>query len=102
MDALDAGAVNAHADAVVASAGGLDISFNLISHDDKQGTPLAQIPVDDFLQPVMIALRSQLLTAQAARHMTAQGSGVILMFGGKGNRLQHYLWPRSRLTRKDL
>jgi len=87
VDALDAAAINAHADAMVASAGGLDISFNLISHDDKQGTPLAQIPVDDFIQPVVIALRSQLLTAQAAaRHMSAQGSGVILMFGGKGNR----------------
>jgi len=87
VDALDAAAINQHADAVAATAGGLDISFNLISHDDKQGTPLAEIPVDDFTRPVMIAMRSQLLTAQAAaRHMITQGSGVILMFGGAGNR----------------
>ena len=40
VDALDETAVDEHADAVVASAGGIDISFNLISVGDVQGTPL--------------------------------------------------------------
>jgi len=33
VDALDGRAVDEHADAVAASAGGIDVSFNLISHD---------------------------------------------------------------------
>jgi hypothetical protein len=36
LDALDQVAVDEHADAVVAEAGSLDISFNLISHDYVQ------------------------------------------------------------------
>jgi enoyl-[acyl-carrier-protein] reductase (NADH) len=37
------------------------------------------MPFDDFVDPVMIALRSQFLIARAAaRHMTKRGSGVIL------------------------
>src|SRR5919106_5209941 len=41
VDALDETAVDEHADAVAASSGGVDISFNLISHGDVHGTPLA-------------------------------------------------------------
>ena len=33
VDALDGRAIDEHADAVAASAGGIDVSFNLISHD---------------------------------------------------------------------
>jgi 3-oxoacyl-[acyl-carrier protein] reductase len=43
VDALDERAVDQHADAVATSAGGIDISFNLISYGDVQGTPLAEI-----------------------------------------------------------
>jgi 3-oxoacyl-[acyl-carrier protein] reductase len=39
VDALDERAVDRHADAVAAKAGGIDVSFNLISHGDVQGTP---------------------------------------------------------------
>jgi NAD(P)-dependent dehydrogenase (short-subunit alcohol dehydrogenase family) len=87
VDALDEQAVNQHADAVAADAGSLDISFNLISHGDVQGTPLAEMPLADFERPVVAAVRTQFLTARAAaRHMIRQGSGVILMFGGRGGR----------------
>ncbi|MEA2589145.1 MAG: 3-oxoacyl-[acyl-carrier protein] reductase [Actinomycetota bacterium] len=37
VDALDERAVDEHADAVAATAGAIDISFNLISHGDVQG-----------------------------------------------------------------
>jgi 3-oxoacyl-[acyl-carrier protein] reductase len=85
LDALDETAVDEHADSVAAKAGSIDISFNAISHGDVQGTPLADMSVDDFMRPVVTALRSQFLTAKAAaRHMTRQGSGVILLFGGLG------------------
>jgi 3-oxoacyl-[acyl-carrier protein] reductase len=42
--------------------------------------------LDDFMQPVVTALRTTFLTATAAgRHMQRQGSGVILIFGGDGD-----------------
>ena len=43
VDALDEQAVEKHADAVAEKAGGIDISFNLISYGDVQGTALAEI-----------------------------------------------------------
>jgi 3-oxoacyl-[acyl-carrier protein] reductase len=87
VDALDEKAVNEHADAVAGEAGSIDISFNLISYDDVQGTPLAEMSLEDFERPVVTAVRTQFLTARAAaRHMIGQGSGVILTFGGSGGR----------------
>lgn len=87
VNALDEQAVERHTDAVAATAGSLDISFNLISHGDVQGTPLAELSLDDFERPVLTAVRSQFLTARAAaRHMIRQRSGVILTFGGRGGR----------------
>ena len=84
VDALDERAVDEHADAV-AAAGGIDVSFNLISHGDVQGTPMAEMAADDYLRPVVTAVRTTFLTARAAaRHMARQGSGVILIFGGSG------------------
>jgi short chain dehydrogenase len=50
VDALDEKAVDEHADA--ASAGGIDISFNLISHGDVHGTPMADMDLEDYARPV--------------------------------------------------
>lgn len=87
VDALDEHAVNSYVDAVAEKAGNIDISFNLISYGDVQGTPLAEMTLEDFQQPVMTAVRTQFLTSKAAaRHMIRQGSGVILTFGGPGGR----------------
>ncbi|MFE2494777.1 SDR family NAD(P)-dependent oxidoreductase [Streptomyces scopuliridis] len=86
LDALDERAVDAHADDVAERAGGIDISFNLISHNDVQGTPLAEMALADFERPVVTALRTNFLTARAAaRHMKPRRSGVILVFGGYGD-----------------
>ena len=91
VDALDETAVDEHADAVAASAGSFDISFNLISHGDVQGTPLAEMRLEDFERPVLTAVRTMFLTSRAAaRHMMRQGSGVILLFGGYGDPLPGY------------
>ncbi|HEV2778865.1 MAG TPA: SDR family oxidoreductase [Actinophytocola sp.] len=91
LDALDERAVDEHADAVAARAGSVDISMNLISIGDVQGTPLAEMAVGDFLQPIVNLMRSAFLTARAAaRHMIRQGSGVILMFGGDGDPVRDY------------
>ena len=86
VDALDGRAVDGHADAVAASAGGIDISFNLISHGDVHGTPMAEMDLEDYARPVVTAVRTTFLTWRAAaRHMIRQGSGVILAFGGSGD-----------------
>jgi NAD(P)-dependent dehydrogenase (short-subunit alcohol dehydrogenase family) len=88
VDALDEAAVDAHADAVAASAGSLDVSINMITHGDVQGTPLAEMALADFEAPVHAAVRTLFLTARAAaRHMIRQRSGVILLFGGYGDPL---------------
>jgi NAD(P)-dependent dehydrogenase (short-subunit alcohol dehydrogenase family) len=91
VDALDAVAVDEHADSVAAEAGGIDISFNLITHGDAQGTPMAEMELEDYVRPVVTAVSTTFLTARAAaRHMMGRGSGVILMFGGSGPPLRGY------------
>ena len=80
VDALDERAVDEHADAVAAEAGGIDISVNVISHPSVHGTPLAEMELEDFTGEVITAVRTTFLTARAAaRHMIPQGAGVILM-----------------------
>lgn len=91
VDALDERTVDEHADLVAAQAGSIDISLNLISQGDVQGTPLAEMPADDFMAPVVTTVRTTFLTSRAAaRHMIGQGSGVILMFGGYGDPLRGF------------
>jgi 3-oxoacyl-[acyl-carrier protein] reductase len=69
---------------VAAQAGAIDVSFNVISYGDVQ-KPLAELSVEDFMQPITNAMRSHFVTAKAAaRHMVKRGSGVILAFGGGG------------------
>ncbi|XVU24679.1 SDR family NAD(P)-dependent oxidoreductase [Actinoplanes sp. CA-054009] len=83
LDALDEAAVDAHA----AEVGRIDISVNVTSTYDVQGTPLAEMAVDDYLSPVAKPLRSQFLTTRAAaRHMIPRKRGVILFFGGEGDK----------------
>jgi 3-oxoacyl-[acyl-carrier protein] reductase len=87
VDALDERAVDEHADAVAKQAGGIDVSFNVITHPATHGTPLAEMAVDDFIAPVETAARTTFITARAAaRHMIPRRSGVILAFGGPGDR----------------
>jgi 3-oxoacyl-[acyl-carrier protein] reductase len=92
LDALDAGAVDAHVDAVAERSGGVDISVAAISLGEAFGTPLVETSPEDLERPVVTALTSTLLTARAAaRHMVEQRSGVILTFGGYGRPL----WERT-------
>jgi 3-oxoacyl-[acyl-carrier protein] reductase len=54
VDALDPDEVEAHLDALVASAGRVDISMNATSlRGDLQGTPLREMAVDDFTLPAL-------------------------------------------------
>ncbi len=91
VNALDEGAVDAHADEVAARAGGIDISFNAISHNSAHGTPMAEMALDDFAGEIITTVTTQFLTARAAaRHMIPRRSGVILAFGGSGDPLRDY------------
>jgi 3-oxoacyl-[acyl-carrier protein] reductase len=91
VDALDGRSVDEHADAMAEEAGGIDISFNLISHGDVQGTPMVEMSIDNYTRPIMNAVRTTFLTSRAAaRHMIRRGSGVILAFGGSGDPVRDY------------
>jgi NAD(P)-dependent dehydrogenase (short-subunit alcohol dehydrogenase family) len=91
LDALDERAVDAFADDVAAQARGIDVSFNLISHGDVQGTPMADMKLEDFMRPIDTAVRSTFITARAAaRHMIPKRDGAILIFGGSGDPVPGY------------
>ncbi len=80
VDALDEKAVEEHARSVVDQAGHIDVSINLVSRGDVQGTRLLDMDVDDFMQPITAGARSNFITARAsARQMVEHGGGVILM-----------------------
>jgi 3-oxoacyl-[acyl-carrier protein] reductase len=80
VDALDREAVSRHLDAVLASRGRVDVSFNLVGLGGPQGTALTQMSHADFHLPIDTAMRTHYFTATAAgRHMAKQRSGVILM-----------------------
>lgn len=79
VDALDEAAVDEHVRRVVETDGRLDVSFNLITRGDVQGTPLVEMSTDDVLRAPVTGLTTNFLTARAAaRQMAGQGSGVIL------------------------
>lgn len=89
VDALDERAVRGFVDAVASDAGRIDISFNLISVGDVQGTPLAEMGWEDFTRPIETAVRSNFLTVNAAvPHM--RDGGVVLFFGGSGDPVRDY------------
>jgi 3-oxoacyl-[acyl-carrier protein] reductase len=98
VDALEEAQVDAHADAVAARAGSLDVCMNVITHGDVQGIPFVEMAPEDYLRPVETAVRTTFLTSRAAaRHMARQGSGVILAFGGSGRRRRPATtWAASR------
>jgi NAD(P)-dependent dehydrogenase (short-subunit alcohol dehydrogenase family) len=91
VDALEEGSVDAFVDTLVADGGRIDVSMNLVSVGDVQGTPLVEMALEDFERPIRNAMRSTYVTARAAaRHMIRQGGGVILVFGGEGDPIKDY------------
>jgi len=81
VDALDEQAIDGHLDAVIASAGRVDVSFNAVGIPDADilGVPLVDLDVERFARPIAAYTRSYFLTARlAARRMVPSGSGVIM------------------------
>ncbi|HEY2054323.1 MAG TPA: SDR family oxidoreductase [Solirubrobacterales bacterium] len=91
VDALDEASVRRFVDSVAGEAGRLDVSFNLVSVDDVQGTPLVEMEWANFMRPIETAVRSNFLTVKAAvPHMVRGGGGAILFFGGSGDPVPNY------------
>jgi 3-oxoacyl-[acyl-carrier protein] reductase len=91
VDALDETSVQKFVDAVVGEAGRLDISFDLISVGDVQGSPIVEMGWDDFMRPIEAAVRTNFLTIKAvAPQMVRGGGGVVLFFGGSGDPVPNY------------
>jgi NAD(P)-dependent dehydrogenase (short-subunit alcohol dehydrogenase family) len=89
VDAFDEAAVVRHAEAVVEAAGSLDVSFNAVAVAHLQ-LALADLSVEQIVDPIAGRVATHLLTARtAARHMIAQGSGVILTISADAARLTY-------------
>lgn len=65
LDVVDRDAVDRHAAAVADRGGGIDVCFDATFNDDIQGTPLAEMPVGDVMQPVAKAVTSTFNVATA-------------------------------------
>lgn len=81
VDALDEQAIDGHLDAVIASAGRVDVSFNAVGIPDADilGVALVDLDVERFARPIAAYTRSYFLTARlGARRMVPTGSGVIM------------------------
>ena len=53
LDAMDERAVDLHADAIAAEAGGIDIALNALGIAHVQGTPFAELSFEDYMHPVV-------------------------------------------------
>jgi 3-oxoacyl-[acyl-carrier protein] reductase len=88
LDVFDPAAVNAHADAVAARTGGIDIMLNGVGIAHVQGQPFAETTLAEFEQPITLTARAQFIAAQAvARHMIKRARGVILTLTTPGGRI---------------
>jgi NAD(P)-dependent dehydrogenase (short-subunit alcohol dehydrogenase family) len=89
VDALDDNAVAEHLGTVVERAAGVDVSFNAIGPGPApERKPLTELGADAFARPIAFYTRSNFITATAAaRHMSGQGSGVIVTLTAVPGRL---------------
>lgn len=88
VDVFDQRAVEQHADAVAAKAGGIDIALNAVSVMHDQGTLLADLSLVEFMRPIEGFLRTLFITSKAvARHMGGNRPGVILILSEPGSKL---------------
>lgn len=79
VDALDERSVQNHADDVAMKAGSIDIVLNAIGVFHVQGTPIAELTLEDYMSPITTYTRTNFITSKAvSRHMVNKGSGVIL------------------------
>ena len=79
VDAFNSNEISTHLHQMIQKAGSVDVSFNAVGVDVVQGIQLADMQVNDFVEPVSKTLQTRFLTAAAAaKVMMRQGHGVIL------------------------
>ncbi len=83
VDATDEGAVDAYIDGVAGDAGSIDIVVNMSGVEPalyKHGKPANEVSLEQFMMPLAVDTAAQFITAKSAfRHMSKQGSGVIVL-----------------------
>jgi NAD(P)-dependent dehydrogenase (short-subunit alcohol dehydrogenase family) len=85
FDVFDQGAVDAHAAAVAAKAGGIDIALNALGFLHDQGSTIDALSPDAFMLPINQFLRAQFITTKAAAaHMGKTRPGVVLTLSTPG------------------
>ncbi|MGZ3814498.1 MAG: SDR family NAD(P)-dependent oxidoreductase [Mucilaginibacter sp.] len=90
LDALNEEAVEVHMNDVIKKVGRVDISFNAIGIPQKgiQGIPLTELSVESFSRPIATYTQAHFVTSRAAaRQMSKQGHGVILMHTPNASRI---------------
>jgi len=88
LDVLDQDAVSAHAAAVADKAGGIDIALNAVSFMHVQGTPIANLSLDDFMLAIDRSLRALFITSKAmVPYMGKRRPGVILTLSDRGSKM---------------
>lgn len=79
VDATDENAVESYVGDVVQTAGRVDVVINAIGVEPIQGIPLSDLPMADFVAPILAWTSAQLITARVVgRHMVGQRDGVVL------------------------
>jgi len=87
LDVLNEGAVAEHAALVAERADGIDIAVNAVSFLHVQGTPIANLSLDDFMLPIDRFLRALFITSKAvAPYMGKRRPGVILTLSTPGSK----------------
>jgi NADP-dependent 3-hydroxy acid dehydrogenase YdfG len=86
IDTLDDAAVNQYIDGIVKQAGKIDIVLDAagpLAREYGNGKNAIQLPIEEFMVPLMTMVKSRFITARAAaRHMIKQHSGVIIFVTG--------------------
>jgi len=86
LEALDAAAVDAHAETVVARAQRIDVALNALGLKHVQGKSFAEQTLEEFAAPLVGYTRAHFIIAKAAsRAMIRQGNGVILALSTPGS-----------------
>jgi NAD(P)-dependent dehydrogenase (short-subunit alcohol dehydrogenase family) len=88
VDAFDQKAVERHAAAIAAKAGGIDIALNAVSVLHDQGTLVADLSLEEFMKPIDGFLRTLFITSKAVTpHMGGKRAGVILTLSTPGSKM---------------
>ena len=86
IDTLDDAVVNQYVDGIVKQAGKVDVILDFagpLAKEYGNGKLAVDLPVEEFIVPLVTMVRSRFITARAAaRHMIRARTGVIILVTG--------------------